>query len=142
MELALEEAEKAQQRDEVPVGAIIVKNGRIIASAGNETRNSFDPSAHAEIVVIRRACKILNTDRLIDCDLFVTLEPCPMCATAISFARIKRLYYATPDLKGGAVENGINFFHHKSCFHKPEIYPGLNETKAQLIMKNFFKQKR
>ncbi|WP_370931791.1 nucleoside deaminase [Bartonella sp. DGB1] len=142
MEIALQEAEKAQKNGEVPVGAIIVKNNKIIATANNQTRSSLDPSAHAEIVVIRKACKILKTDRLINCDLYVTLEPCNMCSGAISFARIRRLYYATPDPKGGAVENGTNFFSQKSCFHSPEIYSCLSQNKSQLLLKNFFKQKR
>ena len=143
MQIALNEAKAAEQRGEVPIGAVIVnKMGKIIAKAGNETRANNDPTAHAEVLAIRRACAVLKTERLNGCKLYVTLEPCNMCATAISFARIDKLYYAAEDIKGGAVDNGTRFYHTKICHHKPEVIGGLNEIEAARILTNFFKSKR
>ena len=124
MEVALDEARLAAKRGEVPVGAVIVKDGDIVAQAGNRTRELKDPTGHAEILAIREACQILGDERLSGCDLYVTLEPCPMCAAAISFARIRRLYFGAGDPKGGAVENGVGFFNQPTCHHAPEVYPG------------------
>lgn len=142
MDIALDEARLAALRDEVPVGAVIVHKGEVIARTGNRTRELFDPSAHAEILAIREACSILKKERLTDCDLYVTLEPCAMCAGAISFARIKRLYYSAQDVKGGGVAHGGRFFDQSTCHHAPEIYSGLAEQDAQEILQNFFRSKR
>lgn len=142
MHIALKAARHAQLQGEVPVGAVIVKNHQIIAIASNLTRNNYDPTGHAEIRAIRIAAKKLQAERLIDCDLYVTLEPCNMCAAAISFARIRRLYYAASDYKGGAVEHNTRFFHQPSCFHKPEIYPSIAEREARRLLKDFFLNKR
>ena len=142
MTIALEQAQKAQKEGEVPIGAVIVYKKQIIACAGNRTRKNHDVTAHAEILAIRQACSFLQQERLSDCDLYVTLEPCAMCAAAISFARIRRLYYALSDPKGGAVENGSNFFNQKTCHHHPEIYPSLAEQKAKDLLVQFFKHKR
>ncbi|EJF90790.1 nucleoside deaminase [Bartonella tamiae] len=142
MDIALYEANLAANRDEVPVGAVIVQNGNIIAQAGNLTRHHYDPTGHAEILAIRMACHVLQSDRLPQCDLYVTLEPCTMCAAAISFARIRRLYYAASDPKGGAVENGVCFFHQNTCHHAPEIYSGFAQSDAENLLKNFFRTKR
>ena len=142
MAVALQEAEKAQSRNEVPVGAVLVKDGLIIASAGNRTRELNDPTAHSEMLVIREATKNLGQERLTGCDLYVTLEPCPMCAAAISFARIRRLYFAASDRKGGAVENGVRLYQSETCHHAPEVYSGLSESKAAYLLKTFFKKKR
>ena len=127
---------------EVPVGALIVLNDEIIAEAFNQPRSTNDPLAHAEVIAIRKAALKLGTDKLENCDLWVTLEPCTMCAGAISHARIRRLYYATSDIKGGAVENGVRFFNAKTCHHKPEVYSGINEEAATMILKDFFAAKR
>jgi tRNA(adenine34) deaminase len=143
MTLALDEARAAAVRGEVPVGAVIADAaGTVLASGGNETRATHDPSAHAEIVAIRRACAALKTDRLIDCDLYVTLEPCPMCATAISFARLRRVYFGAYDPKGGGVENGPRIFNQPTCHHAPEVYGGLAETEAQTLLRTFFAGRR
>jgi tRNA(adenine34) deaminase len=142
MQNALIEAEKAAKRGEVPVGAVIVQAGKIIARAGNRTLELKDASAHAEILAIRRAGEILGNERLCDCDLYVTLEPCTMCAGAISFARLRRLYFAADDIKGGAVENGVRFFGAPSCHHVPEVYSGLEETRARNLLQGFFKSRR
>ncbi|MEP4769068.1 MAG: nucleoside deaminase [Roseibium sp.] len=142
MELALDEAQKAAERGEVPVGAVLVKNGQVIARDGNRTLELNDPTAHAEVLVIRAACAELGTQRLPDCDLYVTLEPCPMCAGAISFARIRRLYYGASDEKGGAVDNGTRFFCQPTCHHAPEVYSGIGEKKAADVLKAFFQPKR
>ena len=140
---AFAEAQAAAKRGEVPVGAVIVDaNGTIIAKAGNQTLELKDPTAHAEILAIRSAAKNLNSERLIDCDLYVTLEPCAMCAAAISFARIRRVYFAAEDEKMGAVENGPRFFNQPTCHHAPEIYSGIGETVAKTILKDFFKSRR
>lgn len=143
MQIALDEARAAEARGEVPIGAVIVdKVGKIIARAGNETRATNDPTAHAEILAIRRACDVLGVERLIGCDLYVTLEPCNMCATAISFARIEKLYYAAEDVKGGAVDNGTRFYHSFICHHAPEVIGGIEEMSASQILSAFFKTKR
>ncbi len=142
MELALEEAKQAAERGEVPVGAVIVKDGKVVSSAGNLTIELGDVTAHAEILTIREASKKLGNERLTDCDLYVTLEPCTMCAAAISFARIRRLYFAAEDVKGGAVENGVRFFGDPSCHHVPETYSGLGESQARTLLLEFFKSRR
>lgn len=142
MELALEEAKQAAIRNEVPVGAVIVKDSKVISSAGNRTIELGDVTAHAEILAIREASKLLGNERLTDCDLYVTLEPCAMCAAAISFARIRRLYFAAEDIKGGAVENGVRFFGDPSCHHVPETYSGLQESPARALLLEFFKSRR
>ncbi|MEN3930029.1 nucleoside deaminase [Microvirga sp. W0021] len=139
---AFEEARQAALRDEVPVGAVIVKDGEIIARAGNAPRERHDPTAHAEVLAIRAACEKLDDERLSGCDLYVTLEPCAMCAAAISFARIRRLYFAASDAKGGAVENGGRFFSQSSCHHAPEVYGGIREQEAAEMLKEFFAEKR
>lgn len=144
MDIAIEEAKKAAQRGEVPVGAIIMHGPtkEIIARASNRVKEDCDPSAHAELLAIRAACQKLGSERLIDCDLYVTLEPCPMCAQVISFARIRRLYFAADDEKGGAVENGPRIFHSSSCHHKPEIYGGIGARAASIMLKEFFQSRR
>jgi tRNA(Arg) A34 adenosine deaminase TadA len=139
---AFDEARAAGARGEVPIGAAIMHEGSLIASAGNRTRELHDPTAHAEILAIRMACEKLGSERIGDCDLYVTLEPCPMCAGAISFARIRRLYYAAPDPKGGGVEHGPRVFSHATCHHTPEIYSGLRESEAADLLKRFFQEKR
>ncbi|MFC5419149.1 nucleoside deaminase [Bosea eneae] len=142
MALALAEARAAAERGEVPVGAVIVRGGEILASAGNRTLELKDPTAHAETLAIRLACEAIGSERLIDCDLYVTLEPCPMCAAAISFARIRRLYFAASDPKGGAVENGVRLYRSPSCHHAPEVYGGLSEREAAELLRDFFRGKR
>jgi tRNA(Arg) A34 adenosine deaminase TadA len=142
MEIALEEARAAGLRGEVPVGAVIVRGGAIVATAGNRTRELADPTAHAEMLAIRAACEKLGSERLADADLFVTLEPCAMCAAAISFARIRRLYFGTPDEKGGAVVNGPRFFGQPTCHHAPEIYSGFRERDSAELLKGFFRARR
>jgi tRNA(adenine34) deaminase len=143
IETALAEARAAAQRGEVPVGAVVVNAaGVVLAKAGNRTRELNDPTAHAEMLVIRAAAAALNQERLTGCDLYVTLEPCPMCAAAISFARIRRLYFGASDVKGGAVENGVRFFNQPTCHHAPEIYGGLAETEASTLLKVFFSVRR
>ncbi len=143
MTIALSEAEVAATRGEVPVGAVLVDGtGTILARAGNRTRELNDPSAHAEMLVIREACEAAKSERLPDCDLYVTLEPCAMCAATISFARIRRLYFGAGDPKGGAVEHGPLFFAQPTCHHAPEIYGGIDETRAGELLKSFFKERR
>lgn len=142
MALALAEARAAAERGEVPVGAVIVRGGEVLASAGNRTLELKDPTAHAETLAIRMACEAIGSERLIDCDLYVTLEPCPMCAAAISFARIRRLYFAASDPKGGAVENGVRLYSSPSCHHAPEVYGGLSEREAAELLRDFFRGKR
>lgn len=143
MRVALGEAKAAEARGEVPIGAVITDpSGNIIAQAGNETRQTNDPTAHAEILAIRRACDVLKLERLIGCDLYVTLEPCNMCATAISFARIEKLYYAAQDVKGGAVDNGTRFYNSPICHHAPEVIGGIEEVAAGKMLSEFFKTKR
>lgn len=142
MDIALEEAKSAALRGEVPIGAVVVYEGKIIARTGNRTRELNDVTAHAEILAIRIAGEALKSERLIDCDLYVTLEPCAMCAAAISFARIRRLYYGAADPKGGGVEFGPRFYTQPTCHHVPEIYTGFSEEKAQKILRDFFREKR
>ena len=142
MDLALEEARTAGGRGEVPVGCVVVRDGKVVASAGNRTLADRDPTAHAEIVAVRSAAMALGSERLADCDLYVTLEPCAMCAGAIAFARIRRLYYGAPDPKGGAVDNGVKFFASPSCHHRPEVYGGMAEAEASVLLKEFFRERR
>jgi tRNA(Arg) A34 adenosine deaminase TadA len=143
MQHALLEARNAVLRQEVPVGAVITDaNGRIIAASGNEVLHHRDATAHAEMVVIRKASSILGNERLTDCDIYVTLEPCPMCASAISMARIRRLYFGAYDIKSGGVEHGARVFDATSCHHKPEVYGGICEKEASTLLKDFFKEKR
>jgi tRNA(Arg) A34 adenosine deaminase TadA len=142
MATALKEAQAAAGRDEVPVGAVIVLNGDVVATAGNRTREFADPTAHAEILAIRDACAKLSSERLGECDLYVTLEPCTMCAAAISFARLRRLYFGAADEKGGAVVSGVRFFASPTCHHVPDIYAGLGEIEAAALLKDFFVSRR
>ena len=142
MDLALTEARAAAARGEVPVGAVITREGAIIAHAGNRTRELNDPTAHAEMLAIRAACATLGQERLTGCDLYVTLEPCPMCAAAISNARIARLYYAAADPKSGGVAQGPRIFAHPQCHHRPEIYDGISAAQAEQLLRDFFAAKR
>jgi tRNA(adenine34) deaminase len=143
MELALAEAKAAQDLGEVPIGAVIVSAaGKMLAQTGNRTLTLRDPTAHAELLAIRAAAAKLGSKRLTDCDLYVTLEPCAMCAAAISFARIRRLYFGAADPKGGAVEHGPRFFHQPTCHHAPEVIGGLGETRAGALLKDFFAARR
>ncbi len=142
MDAALAEAEAAGERGEIPVGAILVRDGAIIARAGNRTRELSDVTAHAEVQVIRAAATEFGSERLPDCDLYVTLEPCTLCAAAISFARIRRLYYGAADPKGGAVEHGVRFFATPTCHHAPEVYSGIGEKAAALLLRRFFRDRR
>lgn len=142
MEMALHEARGAGERAEVPVGCVLVRGGKVIARAGNRTVADRDPTAHAEMIVIREVARALGSERLDDCDLYVTLEPCAMCAAAVSFARIRRLYYGAADPKGGAVENGVKFFASPTCHHRPEVYGGLAEAAASDLLTEFFRQRR
>jgi tRNA(adenine34) deaminase len=143
MRMALDEALSAAARGEVPVGAVLVDSkGVVLARAGSETLARKDPTGHAEINVLRRAARQLGSERLTDCDLYVTLEPCAMCAAAISHARIRRIYYGANDEKMGAVDSGIRFFAHPTCHHKPEVYSGFAEEESKLLLKEFFKALR
>jgi tRNA(adenine34) deaminase len=142
MELALAEARLAGERGEVPVGCVIVRGGKVMARAGNRTVTDRDPTGHAEMIAIRDAADLLGSERLDDCDLYVTLEPCAMCAGALSFARIRRLYYGAADPKGGAVDNGVKFFAAPTCHHRPEVYGGLAEAEASALLKTFFQERR
>ncbi len=142
MDLALKQAQIAETSGEVPIGCVIVRDGKVLARAGNRTLTDRDPTAHAEILAIREAARVLGSERLVDCDLYVTLEPCTMCAAAISFARIRRLYYGAADPKGGAVDSGVRFFASPTCHHAPEIYPSVGESEAAELLKNFFKARR
>ncbi|MGH6673130.1 MAG: nucleoside deaminase [Xanthobacteraceae bacterium] len=142
MDMALDEARAAGEAGEVPVGCVIALDGRIVARAGNRTLTDADPTAHAELVAIRRAASLLGSERLGACDLYVTLEPCAMCAGAVSFARIRRLYYGAADPKGGAVDNGVQFFASPTCHHRPEVYGGLAEAEAAALLKAFFRERR
>jgi tRNA(adenine34) deaminase len=142
MDLALEEARAAADRGEVPVGAVIVRDGIVLARAGNRTRELNDVTAHAEILAIRRAAEALGSERLTEADLYVTLEPCTMCAAAISFARLRRLYFGAEDEKGGAVTSGVRFFNQPTCHHRPEIYPDIASEDATKLLKSFFKGRR
>ena len=142
MDRALTEAERAASHGEVPVGAAIVRSGAVIAVAGNRTLELRDVTAHAEVLAIREAARIIGSERLADCDLYVTLEPCTLCAAAISFARIRRLYYGAGDAKGGAVEHGVRFFGAPTCHHAPEVYSGIGETAAAQLLRAFFLSRR
>jgi tRNA(Arg) A34 adenosine deaminase TadA len=143
MDLALVEAERARELGEVPIGAVIVgADGAVLVKAGNRTLALRDPTAHAELLAIREACAKLGSERLSGCDLYVTLEPCAMCAAAISFARIRRLYFGASDPKGGAVEHGPRFFAQATCHHAPEVIGGIGETRAAALLKQFFAERR
>ncbi|OBX20051.1 tRNA-specific adenosine deaminase [Erythrobacter sp. QSSC1-22B] len=142
MDRALEMARAAGLTGEVPIGAVVVKDGRIIGRGGNSPRTDHDPTAHAEIVAIRAAAAHLGQERLTDCELWVTLEPCAMCAGAIAHARIARLYYAAPDPKGGGVEHGARVFDHPQCLHRPEVYSGMAEQEAAQLLRDFFRERR
>ena len=142
MGLALEEARAAASRGEVPVGAVVVRGGELVARAGNRTRELADPTAHAEMLAIREACRATGSERLTGCDLYVTLEPCPMCAAAISAARIGRLYYGAADPKSGGVAVGARVFSHPQCHHVPEVYDGIGAGEAEALLKGFFAGKR
>jgi tRNA(adenine34) deaminase len=142
MDLALKVAEKAGKSGEVPIGCVIVRDYEVIATAGNLTLSRRDPTAHAEVLAIREAAERIGTERLTDCDMYVTLEPCTMCAGAISFARIRRLYYGAADPKGGAVDSGVRFFASPTCHHAPEVYSAVGEHKAAALLKDFFKARR
>ena len=142
MDLALDEAHAAVEVGEVPIGCVIVCDGDIVAQTGNRTLADRDPTAHAEMLAIRHAAAALGSERLVDCDLYVTLEPCAMCAAAISFARIRRLYYGAADEKGGAVENGVRYFASPTCHHRPEVYGGIGEAEASALLKDFFRARR
>lgn len=142
MGIALAEAKAAAEAGEVPVGCVISREGELIAKAGNRTLRDRDPTAHAEILTLREAAAKLGSERLIGCDLYVTLEPCTMCAAAISFARVRRIYFGASDPKGGAVESGVRFFSSPTCHHKPEVYGGIGEADAATILREFFAAKR
>jgi len=142
MDLALKAAENAAKTGEVPIGCVVVRDNSVIATAGNRTLTDRDPTAHAELLAIREAARKLGTERLTDCDLYVTLEPCPMCAGAISFARIRRLYYGAADPKGGAVESGVRFFTSPTCHHVPDVYPGIGEQASAALLREFFRERR
>ncbi|MFL5067789.1 MAG: nucleoside deaminase [Xanthobacteraceae bacterium] len=142
MDLALSEARAAGAAGEVPVGCVIVRDNAVVAKAANRTIADRDPTAHAELLAIRAAAAALGSERLSDCDLYVTLEPCAMCAAAMSFARLRRLYYGAADTKGGAVENGVRFFSAPTCHHRPEIYGGIGEAAAAALLKDFFQARR
>ena len=142
MDLALKAAEKAGKSGEVPIGCVIVRDGGVVAAAGNRTIGERDPTAHAEVLAIRQAAERIGTERLTDCDMYVTLEPCTMCAGAISFARIRRLYYGAADPKGGAVESGVRFFASPTCHHVPDVYPGIGEHASATLLREFFRERR
>jgi len=142
MQRALAAARAAAHGGEVPIGAVVVKDGVVIAEAHNSPRTDHDPTAHAEILAIRRAAQVLGDERLSDCELWVTLEPCAMCAGAIQHARIARLYYAASDPKGGAVEHGARVFEQEQCLHRPEIYSGIGEAEAAAMLRGFFRERR
>lgn len=142
MDIALAEAQAAAARGEVPVGAAIVGPDGVIAQAGNRTRELNDPTAHAEVLAIRTACAALGQERLTGCDLYVTLEPCPMCAAAISNARIRRLYYGAADPKSGGVAHGARVFSHPQCHHAPEVYDGIGAHASEALLRDFFAQRR
>ena len=142
MSRAFDEARAAAARGEVPVGAVIVRDGAVLAAAGNRTIEDRDPTAHAEMLAIRAACSVVGSERLTGCDLYVTLEPCAMCAGAVSFARLRRVYYAAPDEKGGAVDHGARFFGQPTCHHAPEVVGGLREAEAAEMLRGFFAGRR
>ena len=142
MDLALVQARAAAAAGEVPVGCVIVRNDTVIAKTHNRTLAERDPTAHAEMLALRAAAAALGSERLADCDLYVTLEPCAMCAAAMAFARIRRLYYGAADPKGGAIENGVRFFTAPTCHHRPEVYGGIGEAEAAALLKDFFRARR
>ncbi|MGV0909506.1 nucleoside deaminase [Martelella sp. FOR1707] len=142
MALALAEAEAAAARGEVPIGAVVVIDGQVVASAGNRTREMADPTAHAEILALREACRKRDSERLPGAHLYVTLEPCAMCAAAISFARIERLYYGAADPKGGGVDHGGRFYDQPTCHHRPDVYSGFSESRSAELLRSFFSEKR
>ena len=142
MDAAFAEAEIAGRAGEVPVGAVVVRAGAIVARARNRPLAERDPTAHAEMLVLRAAARAIGDERLSDCDLYVTLEPCTMCAAAISLARIRRLYYAAADPKGGAVDSGVRFFASSACHHRPEVYSGIQAARAAELLREFFKERR
>jgi tRNA(adenine34) deaminase len=142
MDLALKAAKNAGKSGEVPIGCVIVHDNEVIAAAGNRTLTERDPTAHAEILAIRLATEVVGSERLVDCDLYVTLEPCTMCAGAISLARIRRLYFGAVDPKGGAVESGVRFFASPTCHHAPEVYSAVGENEAAKLLREFFKARR
>ncbi|MGJ4904309.1 nucleoside deaminase [Bradyrhizobium sp. HKCCYLS2058] len=142
MDLALKAAESAAISGEVPIGCVVVRDNAVIATAANRTLTDRDPTAHAEILALRQAAQVVGSERLVECDLYVTLEPCTMCAGAISFARIRRLYYGAADPKGGAVESGVRFFTAPTCHHAPEVYSAVGEQQAAQMLKEFFKARR
>lgn len=142
MDLALQEARAAEAAGEVPIGCVVVRDGQVIARAGNRTIADRDPTAHAEMLAIRAAAAAIGSERLSDCDLYVTLEPCAMCATAMSFARLRRLYYGAADPKGGAVDNGVRFFAQPTCHHRPEVYSAVGEEASAALLRAFFKARR
>ena len=142
MDLALKAAENAGKSGEVPIGCVIVREGTVIASAANRTLTDRDPTAHAEMLAIRTAARKIGSERLVGCDLYVTLEPCAMCAAAISFARVRRLYYGAADPKGGAVDSGVRFFASPTCHHVPEVYSAVGESEAATLLREFFKARR
>jgi tRNA(adenine34) deaminase len=142
MDMALTEARNASESGEVPVGCVLVRGTEVLARTGNRTLMDRDPTAHAEMLAIRRAAQTLQTERLSECDLYVTLEPCAMCAAAISFARIRRVYYGAADPKGGAVDHGVRFFASPTCHHRPEVYGGIGEKEAGALLKSFFAERR
>ena len=142
MSLAIDQARAAAAAREVPIGCVVVRHGEVVAQAGNRTLRDRDPTAHAEVLAIRQAAARLGSERLTGCDLYVTLEPCTMCAAAISFARIRRLYFGAPDPKGGAVENGVKFFAAATCHHRPEVYGGIGEREAVALLREFFAERR
>jgi tRNA(adenine34) deaminase len=142
MDLALKAAENARKSGEVPIGCVIVLDNKVIATAANRTLSDRDPTAHAEILAIRQATAVVGSERLIDCDLYVTLEPCTMCAGAVSLARIRRLYYGAADPKGGAVDSGVRFFAQPTCHHAPEVYSAVGESEAATLLREFFQERR
>jgi tRNA(Arg) A34 adenosine deaminase TadA len=142
MDLALKTAENAGKSGEVPIGCVVVRGYEVIATAANRTLTDHDPTAHAELVALREAAKKIGSERLVDCDLYVTLEPCTMCAGAISFARVRRLYYGAADPKGGAVESGVRFFASPTCHHAPDVYSGVGESESARLLKEFFRERR
>jgi tRNA(Arg) A34 adenosine deaminase TadA len=142
MDLALKTAENAGKAGEVPIGCVVVRDYEVIAAAANRTLTDYDPTAHAEIIALREAAKKIGSERLVDCDLYVTLEPCTMCAGAISFARVRRLYYGAADPKGGAVESGVRFFASPTCHHAPDVYSGVGESESARLLKEFFRERR
>jgi len=142
MQIALNEARRGESAGEVPIGAVVVKDGQVIGTAHNQPRSLSDPTAHAEVLAIRAAAQALGNERLDGCELWVTLEPCPMCAGAISHARIAKLYYAASDPKGGAVEHGARVFEQEQCLHRPEVYAGMGEAEAAGLLRGFFQSRR